>query len=172
MLPASWILSWWVFNGWFCFLIVFKGLRIPSTINKYLISPFRSFRNTCSTNRHLAISLMHFTLPLSYSIVVAVVCCKILGKVPFNVAGCGIETDKHFPISYFGGMLKMSAKGELLVWVVVWIPGIPENEREKGILGKNPDSNPKPPNAPNQQLPPWSLTENWCLEYDPFLLGR
>ena len=35
---------------------------------------------------------------------------------------------------------------------VVWIPGIPENERDWDFWGPYPDSNPKPLNAPNQQL--------------------
>ena len=38
--------------------------------------------------------------------------------------------------------------------LVVWIPGIPENERDWDSWGPCPDSNPKPLNAPNQQAKP------------------
>ena len=34
---------------------------------------------------------------------------------------------------------------------MVWIPGIPENERDDWDAWVYPDSNPKPLNAPNQQ---------------------
>ncbi len=71
----------------------------------------------------------------------------------FNIAPKNGWLEYYFPIRKvtFQGYVKLREGNCWFGGPVVWIPGVPENERDWGSWGPYPDSNPKALNATNQQ---------------------